>query len=101
MGRPIGKRIRDPLWWRDQGLHALAGLVACAAVADPLAYAAGWSVALSAFLGVFAAGLGAITYEAVQNWRDKPTIGGQMDSIFDVGGFWFGASLGVLTLLGV
>lgn len=101
MGKPILERMARPSWWGDQGWHALGGALACSAVADPLAYAAGWPIPVCAALGALAAGLLAIGWEVVQNWGDPPEVGGQLDSVFDVGGFWLGMALGLLTLLGV
>lgn len=101
MGKPILERMARPSWWGDQALHAAGGALACAAVADPLAYAAGWNVALCAALGALAAGLLAIGWEFAQNWGDAPETGGQLDSVADVGGFWLGMALGLLTLFGV
>lgn len=91
--------MKDPLWWRDQGYHALAGLVVSGGVVSALAYGAELHVALCAFVAVLVSGIAAIAYEAIQNWGDKPEVGSQMDSIFDLGGMWLGTSLGLLAAL--
>jgi len=97
--RPIGEKLKDPKWWGEQQLHAIAGFILSALVSYPLVFAGIGPAAELALVGQFVGGSAGAVREVWQNFRDDPADNDLVDSHIDAWAAFAGAFCASLVLV--